>query len=303
MEISEAITDIVTPGGTQMPANLLKAAGKAAIGAAGAAGAWALNKLRRKQPPNDPPPNEPGNGKLHLKYLGDYYSTSHRSRKYAMPRGSTYARSKSKSRKRYSRLSRLKNRDNFINFYKRSNFASTRPVATVVMHTSCYFNWNDQNISGTSAEGRFLPAVLRGDQYGTSGSTTYGLPSWWFIQQAREWTQVKALYEEIKPVKQYFTIRVVGAASDINKTTGVSAGTPVDGNEYWKFMVNSDFLAPRNIDSDSGIWQDKRVEMLIKDSSTKFSWIQPAAFGTVGGGMGQATPPTVRITNGWPTST
>lgn len=68
-------------------------------------------------------------------------------------------------------------------------------------------------------------------------------------------------------------------------------------------MVNSDFLAPRNIDSDSGIWQDKRVEMLIKDSSTKFTWIQPAAFGTVGGGMGQSRPPFVTITNAWPTST
>lgn len=119
MEISEAVTDLITPGGTQMPSNLLKAAGKAAIGAAGAAGAWALNKLRRKQPPNDPPPNEPRNGKLHLKYLGDYYSTSRSSRKYGMPRGYRYTRSK--SRKRYSRVARIKKRNNFINFYRRSN--------------------------------------------------------------------------------------------------------------------------------------------------------------------------------------
>lgn len=200
MEISEAVTDLITPGGTQMPANLLKTAGKAALGAAGAAGAWALNKLRRKQPPNDPPPNGPPNRNIHLKYLGDYYSTSRRSRKYAMPRGYRYTRSK--SRKRYSRVSRLKKRNNFINFFKRSNQLSARPAATMILHTDMFFNWTSGDASSLGGDASaFLPAQLRGQLQATRGMPTYGIPAWYFIAKAREWQALRLLYEEIKPIK------------------------------------------------------------------------------------------------------
>lgn len=296
MEISEAVTDLITPGGTQMPSNLLKAAGKAAIGAAGAAGAWALNKLRRKQPPNDPPPNEPRNGKLHLKYLGDYYSTSRSSRKYAMPRG--YRITRSKSRKRYSRVARIKKRNNFINFYKRSNQLSSRPTATMILHTDLNFNWNHgDNLNANSAAGMFTPASCRGDiTTSTTGNPTYGLPAWYFIKKSKEWSVLKSLYEEIKPVKQYFTVKVLGYASNIDqyKMTGGNQNTPRSGYEYVKLLLNADYMAP-DVKDAHGILGQQYIKYLEDDQTSRMVWIQDASFGSSGSGLGQARPPTVSI--------
>lgn len=51
---------------------------------------------------------------------------------------------------------------------------------------------------------------------------TYGLPAWFFIAKAREWQALKMLYEEIKPIKQYVTVKILGFASDVSqiKPTG-----------------------------------------------------------------------------------
>lgn len=100
----------------------------------------------------------------------------------------------------------------------------------MILHCEEYFNWNEKdNPLGTNAGLMFLPAQFRGDTVSSnSGGYTYGLPAWYFIAHAREYSVLSNLYEEIKPIKQYVTVKVVGFASNVAKITGSGESTATE---------------------------------------------------------------------------
>jgi hypothetical protein len=170
------------------------------------------------------------------------------------------------------------------------------------MHTDLFFNWTSGDSSTTTdAQSVFCPAQCRGDLTSTAGSATYGLPAWYFIAKAKEWEAVRLLYSELKPIKQYVTVKVLGLASNANqvKPTGGSQGIPRSGYEYLKLMLNADYISTANKDSQALLGQNY-IWDFEKDQTTRNAWVQPGVFGNSGSGIGQSRPPSVSIQTAWP---
>lgn len=122
----------------------------------------------------------------------------------------------------------------------------------MILHTDMFFNWTSADASTTTNfNTMFCPAQCRGNLTSTSGIPTHGLPAWFFIAKAKEWEALRLLYDEIKPIKQYVTIKVLGFASGANEVLPTSATkfVPRSGYEYMKLLLNADYISPANKDS------------------------------------------------------